>query len=253
MTRVAPQTDPAPEPGADFTVMEWADFTPMFQRAHKQGEHIAIVGQTGSGKSVLGVELCKVIGGRMGTDRRPARVVILGTKPRDDTLTASGWPIIKKWPPAYGQEHCIVWPRGGDPDTAPARQRTIFRPLLNTIYREGGQTVCIDEAGYFEEPPPEGLGLKTMMGQYWTNARGNKLTLIAGTQRPRHVTRSMWSEPSWVFIFEPDDEDDLKRVAEMSGKKEAVLEIAPQLGPHEFLCVRRQRSHPKTLYVSKVR
>lgn len=238
---------------AGATVLEWERFAALFQSAHKQGEHIAIVGQTGSGKSVLGLSLCKVIGSRMGKDRRPARVVILGTKPRDDTLSGLGWPIIKKWPPAYGQEHCIVWPRGGDIDRIPARQRAIFLPLMNRIYQEGGQTVCIDEAGYFEEPQPHGLGLKTVMGQYWTNARANKLTLVAGTQRPRNVNRSMWSEPSWIFVFTPDDEDDLKRVAELSGAKESVMTIADQLGPYEFLCIRRQRSHAKVLYVSKVR
>jgi energy-coupling factor transporter ATP-binding protein EcfA2 len=236
-----------------FTVVQWDEFARMFKRAHKQGEHVSIVGQTGSGKSVLGLALCQVIATRKGKDGRPARVVVLGTKPRDDTMSALGWPIVKKWPPSFGQEACVVWPRGGDPDTMPRRQRAVFRPLMNTIFHEGGQTIYIDEAGYFEDPQPDGLGLSTTMKQFWTTARGLKLTLVAATQRPRHVTRAMWSEPSWVFIFAPDDEDDLKRVAELSGSKEQVLEIAPQLGGHEFLCIRRQRSEGvKRLYVSKV-
>lgn len=228
----------------------------MFQSAHKQGEHVAIVGQTGSGKSVLGLSLCKIVGARMGKDRRPARVVVLATKPRDDTirniLPEKSWPTVKKWPPSYGQEHCIVWPRGGPPDSETRRQRAVFRPLLNTIYQEGGQAVCIDEAFYFEDSPPEGLGMRGTMTKIWTNARSNKLSLIAATQRPRHVTLSMWTEPSWIIIFAPDDLDDLKRVAELSGAKDAVMEIAPQLGGHEFLCIRRQRAGTKTLYVSKV-
>jgi energy-coupling factor transporter ATP-binding protein EcfA2 len=229
-------------------------FAALFKKAHRQGEHVSIVGQTGSGKSVLGLSLCKIIATRMGTDRRPTRVVVFGTKPRDDTLTSLGWPVVKRWPPSYGQEHCIVWPRGGTAETRKTIQRNAFRPLLNAIYHEGGQTLCIDEAGYFEDPYPEsGLGLGGIMKEFWGSARSLKLTLIAGTQRPRHVTRSMWSEPSWVFIFAPDDEDDLRRVAEMSGAKEQVLEIAPQLGGHEFLCVRRQRDKGvKQLYVSKV-
>lgn len=240
-----------------LTVLPWERFSEMFRNAHKQGEHVAIVGQTGSGKSVLGLSLCRVIGSRMGKDRRPARVVVLATKPRDDTirdiLPESGWPVISKWPPSYGQEHCIVWPRKGAPSQVPAIQRRTFAPLLDVIYQEGGQTVCIDEAGYFEVSPPKGLGLASTMEQYWTAARANKITLIAGTQRPRHVTRSMWSEPSWVMVFPPDDEDDLKRVAELSGAKDAVMELTPHLGAHEFLCVRRQRSAEKQLYVSKVR
>lgn len=242
----------AVDPGYKLQVLQWEQFADVFRAGHKQGEHIATVGQTGSGKSVLSLSLCKIIGARPGRDRRPARVVVLGTKPRDDTLSSLGWPVVKKWPPSYGQEHCIVWPRGGPPDTETARQRRVFRPLLNIIYQEGGQTVCVDEEFYFEDSPPDGLGLQGVMTKIWTNARSNKLTLIAATQRPRHVSVSMWTEPSWVFIFAPDDEQDLKRVAELSGAKEAVLELAPQLGGHEFLCVRRQRGTDKQLYVSKV-
>lgn len=239
---------------APISIVRWEKFIPIFSSNHKQGEHVAIVGQTGSGKSVLGLSLCKVIARRRGRDGRPTRVVVLGTKPRDDTMKAlvGDWPIVKKWPPSYGQEHCIVWPRGSTPDKMVARQRATFRPLLDTIYHEGGQTLYIDEAGHFETPPPKGLGLETTMEQYWTSARSLKVTLIAGTQRPRHVSRSMWSEPSWIFIFAPDDEDDLRRVAELSGAKNSVLSVAAALGPHEFLCVRRQRGNDKRLYVSKV-
>lgn len=247
----------APRP--QLQVMEWDVFSEHFRTCHKQGEHVAIVGPTGSGKSVLGLSLCRVIGSRKGKDRRPARVVILGTKPRDDTLMSlhksGGWPIIKKWPPAYGEEHCIVWPRGGSPERETARQRAVFRPLLGTMYQEGGQTVEVDEAAYFEESPPEGLGLRAMMTKIWTNARSNHLTLVACTQRPRHVTVSMWTESSWVCIFAPEDLEDVKRVAELSGAKDSVLEILPQLGAHEFLCVQRQRGQGqinKQLIVSKV-
>jgi len=90
------------------------------------------------------------------------------------------------------------------------------------------------------------------MEEFWTTARSSKLTLIAGTQRPRHVTRSMWSEPSWVFVFPPDDRDDLRRVAELSGRRQEVMEAADRLGGHEFLCIRRQRGGGRELYVSRV-
>lgn len=235
-----------------FQVAPWDQFSTMFRKSHKQGEHVSIVGQTGSGKSVLGLALCKIIGSRPGKDRRPSRVVVLGTKPRDDTLTDLGWPIVKKWPPAYGQEHCIVWPRKGKASMTKESERRIFEPLLNIIHAEGGQTVEVDEEATFERPLPNGYGLSGMMEDYWSNARSSRLTLVACTQRPRNVTRLMWSEPSWVMAFSLDDEDDRKRVAEFSGAKVEVLDILPQLGPHEFLCIRRQRSHAKSLYVSKV-
>lgn len=231
----------------------------MFLRAHKQGEHVAIVGATGSGKTQLGLELAKTIGTRTGKDGRPSRVVILNTKPRDDTVSAiqtnDEWQTIKEWPPSYGQEHCVVWPRGGPPSTASRRHRAVFVPLLDTIYEEGGQTVYIPEAAYFERAQPHGLGMGGTMEQFWSAARSNKLTVISDTQRPRQVTRLMWSEPSWVCIFHVDDRDDLKRVAEMSGNELGVWSIVPKLGGYEFLCVRRQKSQGRErreLYVSRV-
>ncbi len=233
----------------------WEALAEMIRTDHEQGQHIAVVGPTGSGKTVLCVELARVIGDRRADDGRPSRVVALGTKPRDRSLSAlrsAGWPVIKKWPPSYGQEHVIVWPKYGDPDTAKERQARVFRALLRQIFSEGGQTIYIDEVATFTEPPPEGLGLRALVSEYFTVARGLDISLIAGTQRPRNVPRAMWSEPVYVFIFTPDDMDDLKRVAELSGRKAQVLEIVPQLEEHEFLLVCRRGRRKGMVAVSRV-
>lgn len=237
-------------------VLQWEQFTEMFSQAHRQGEHIAIVGPNGSGKTMLGLCLCRIIGARPGKDRRPSRVVVIQYKPRDDTvrtiLPEQEWPIIKHWPPSFGQEHCIVWVKG-KPSQAAAAQRKVFRPLLDTIYVEGGQTVYIPEAAHMERSLPHGPGLSGTMEEFWSSARSNKLTLISDTQRPRSVTRLMWSEPAWVMIFLMDDEDDLKRVAELSGRKNDVFRFVPELGEHEFVCIRRQRhAGAREIYVSRV-
>lgn len=239
-------------PPAAVTVLAWEAFAAMFARAQRQGEHVAIVGQTGSGKTVLGLELAKIVGNRRTARGRPASVVILASKPRDDRLRALGWPVIRSWPPSYGQEHAIVWPKARTPSTAMRDLRRVFGPLLDTIYHEGGQTVVIDEAADFEDALPNGMGLAGTLTRYWRTGRSLKLTLIAGTQRPRRVSVSMWTEPSWVFAFHIDDRDDLKRVADLSGSREDVLELVPRLGGFEFLCVRRQRAGMRHLYVSRV-
>lgn len=225
----------------------------MFLDAHKQGEHVSIVGPTGSGKTVLGLELCKMVGSRTTKNRRPASVTVLAYKPRDDSmrkiLPKDEWPQIKEWPPGYGQEHCVVWVKGNT-----TKQRAVFIPLLDMMYQEGGQTVYIPEAAHFERKPPDGLGMGGKMTEFWSSARSLELTVISDTQRPRWVTVSMWSEPSWVMIFLPDDDADLKRVAEASGRRTDVYRAGVQLGNYEFLCVRRQRGTPggRALYVSRV-
>jgi hypothetical protein len=237
-------------------VLHWEEFKIMFYDSHKQGEHVSLVGATGSGKSVTGIELCKVVGRHRAKDGRPTRVAVLADKPRDDTVmrlhTKDKWPIIKTWPPSYGQEHVIIWPKGGSPSEMVKRHRAVFLPLLEQIYQEGGQTVYIDEAAYFEDTPPSGLGMRGTMSQFWRAARSNRVSMIAGTQRPTHVSRLMWSEPSWLFIFKVEDDEDLKRVAQLSGDRMSVWRTVPHLGGHEFLCVRRQRGGQHALYVSRV-
>lgn len=233
------------------TVLRWPEFAALFARTHRQGEHVALVGPTGSGKSTLGLELCKIIGSRTARDGRPARVVVFATKPRDRTLTALGWPKIREWPPGYGQEHVIVWPRGRDPEARIARQRRVFRAVMRAIYQEGGQTVYLDEISTFEEPAPEGLGLKALVGEFWRSGRSLDLTLVAGTQRPRNVSRFMWSEPTWICVFRLEDDDDFKRVREL-GDRERLEAIHDRLGGHEFVCVHRPRGGERRYYVSRV-
>lgn len=243
-----------PDTAESIPRVAWADMAASISEHFEQGQHIAVVGPTGSGKTVLCTELVTLLGARLAADGRPARVVALGTKPRDRSLSAlkrRGFVQIKKWPPSYAQEHVIVWPKYGDPDTAKERQSRVFRALLNRIFAEGGQTVYIDELATFSDPPPEGLGLSRLMNEYFTNARALDISVIAGTQRPRNVPRSMWSEPSLVFIFTPDDDDDLKRVAEI-GRKQQVLDAVPHLAEHEFLAVGRRGYFRGKIAISRV-
>jgi energy-coupling factor transporter ATP-binding protein EcfA2 len=242
----------AAEPVVAPTVLRWDDFARFFRSKHRAGEHVAIVGPTGSGKTVLELELAKIIGSRPASDGRPSRVVIFGTKPRDRTLSALGWPVIREWPPHYGQEHVIVWPRPRDVQTAARRQARVFREVMRAIYREGGQTVCIDEVADFEESESSGgFGLGGVIAQYWRAARALDLTLIAATQRPRNVGRGMWSEPTWVCVFRVDDEDDFKRVREL-GDRDSLEAIHDRLGGHEFVCVYRPRGGERAYIVSRV-
>lgn len=241
-------------------VLTWPVFAERFFDQHRPGEHVSIVGPTGSGKSVLGAMLARILGlrkqpGDQAGHRRPAKVTVFATKPRDQTISGLGWKVIRsprEWPPGHGDEHVIVWPRPPDPQTASVRKRQIFEPIMRQIYQEGRQTLYVDEAATFEERLPTGLGLRPLMAEFWQSARSLDLTLVAGTQRPRNVSRAMWSEPAWLFVFRLHDLDDLKRVGEISGDRDQLTAAVEHLGGHEFIAVHRPRAGHREMYASKV-
>ncbi len=224
----------------------WEQVRTYFAKTHKLGEHVSIEGPTGSGKSFLALLLLEARGQRTTVNKRPVHITICCDKPRDRTiqiLIAQGWPRIRDlngWPPGYGEEQVVLWPTYGDPSTAASRQRAVFEPALREMFSSGNQIIYIDEAEYFSNPAPDGLGLRGLLGQFWGKSRAAGVTLMAATQRPVDVPRKMWSEPYWLFLFRPEDEEDLKRVAQLSGRKQLVMEVLPTLGNHEFLMLRRR-------------
>jgi hypothetical protein len=233
---------------ADVTVqrLPWETVRDYFAREHKLGEHVAAEGPTGSGKTLAIVELLKARGKRTTVRGRPVSITAFGVKRRDETmqrLVGDGWKRIRTlrdWPPAYGEEHCVAWPNVGPPTGRASRLRPFFRSILDEIDESGNQIVFVDEEAYFERPAPHGLGMAAALEEIWTTSRSNGVTLVATTQRPRRVTLSMWSESYWLILFRPEDEQDLKRVAELSGFKQTILDVVPTLGAHEFLMLRRR-------------
>lgn len=245
------------ETAARVERVPWDELAEYVVRRHRLGEHIGIEGPTGSGKSVMALLLLEQLGAKRSRNGRPVHITVLATKAEDRTLGLLDWKRISsldEWPPAYGDEQVILWPaRGGRSGERTARQRAVFGEVLDEVMQPGvgRQIVYIDEVAYFEDAPPYGLGLGPVVTRFWRESRSSKVTLMAATQRPTRVSRYMWSEPWWLFLFRTEDEDDLKRVAQLSGFKETVLEVVPTLGPHEFLMLRRR---PERLaVVSQVR
>src|SRR6185437_5983146 len=80
--------------------MSRAEWLAAFRARWRQGEHVALIGPTGSGKTGLASDLLAI----------RAYVVALAVKRHDDTLGMfQGYKILKKWPPEYGQKHVILW------------------------------------------------------------------------------------------------------------------------------------------------
>lgn len=217
----------------------WAELGPEFfsrwgyPNGKWQPEHLEILGPNGSGKSYFETVVLKTRAARGGP-----RIVMIATKPADETLTDLGWPIIDKWPPNYKQDQVIFWARAQGLTTAGrAIQRRKIMDVLEKLWVKRSNTiVSFDEIAYLQHE----LHMGTVLTTYYREARALGITVVASTQRPQGITRWMHSESAWSVSFRPKDEEDAERVAQVLGSKRFYKDILLGLSRerHEFLMVR---------------
>lgn len=218
--------------------VSWAELGPEFLRSwgrprgKAQPEHVSIYGPTGSGKSYLEKHLLMSRAAARGS-----HVVIVATKPADETLRSTGWPIVKSWPPGYGKDQVIFWARAkGLERGGLAEQRRAVAGLLDALWTPDANTiVAFDELAYLEQD----LALKPQITRYYREGRALGLTIVATTQRPAGVSRYMHSEAGWTMAFGPKDEDDRDRIAQVLGRRgfRDVLDSLDR-SKREFLMIR---------------
>jgi ABC-type oligopeptide transport system ATPase subunit len=209
----------------------------------EQGQHIAVVGPTGQGKTTLALDLLDMFHSAGGS------VLVLANKPSDPLLgklTRHGWPRIRQWPPDYDhrvKRKVLLWPAYGRASRARAN-RPVFEYALDCALLEGGWFVYLDETRYFVEQ----MGMRNIVDEYWNAARSEKVTLIAGSQGPTWINRTMITQETWLFLFRPRHVEDAKLYAEAAGDKQVAAELRT-LGDHEFLLVHTPNGRR---YISRV-
>lgn len=220
--------------------MPWGQFYEWFDELWRAGEHIAVVGMTGSGKTTLTRQLL---------DMRDF-VVVFGTKARDESLyeplQRAGFVLKRKWNPweweQTGERYVIFAPPLDLPDDATGKQSReaeeaqaeAFRVALIQIFKAGGWTCYFDEVRYLADD----LGLARELNRLWLQGRSLGVTMIAATQRPRSVPLNTFQMATWTFLWRVSDRDDRRRASEFTGMlAPVVFETAGRLPRHEFVCV----------------
>lgn len=241
-TRSGPVPDPVDGPeripwsllGPDF-IAKWGR-----PRGTAMPEHLEILGQSGSGKSYF--ELCVLLQRQRA---RRSHIVVLATKPADETVSATGWPIINRWPPPDGRETAhVFWPpAGGLSVEATKRQAAAHHKLLSQLWRPGANIIVVfDEIADFCTDlnfPGDDIPMRNTITRYYREARALGITIVASTQRPQGVIRQVHSESSWTVCFAPKDEEDAERMAQVLGGKRTYMPILNTLDRenYEFLIV----------------
>lgn len=218
---VARQEDAAP-------VVSWEEFRRWF--LWEQGQHIGIIGPTGQGKTTFSLAILE--------DRK--YVVVLGTKPKDKTLTLfasmKNYYRLREWksyldPKLYPRR--LLWPDAKSLYSA-LQQRLAFRRALNSIYSQGNWTIYIDELWYIIHH----LKLEFEVRVYLLQSRSNGISLVIATQRPAFIPLEVYDQASWLVFFRDNDETNLKRIAGISWlSKHLIQAIVARLDMYQALVI----------------
>jgi hypothetical protein len=179
-----------------------------------QGEHLTVIGDTGTGKTYLMSKLAPL--------RR--YVVILRTKP--DDIKFPGFKKVKTANALndWHNEHILLEP-------VYEKQATEGAKMLDMVWEQGGWTVFIDEHWYSER-----LGLKPRIERLLTQGRSKGVSVVTGMQRPVQVSRFTLSQSTHVITFRVEPRD-LKTLAEATTAR--IIEPIEKLNKYEFVYFHR--------------
>lgn len=194
----------------------------------KQGEHVALVGPTNSGKTTL---LISILGKR-------TYIAVAATKPRDSTmdyLISHGYRRYERWPavPPRKSPKRVIWPDATSIDSD-REQKATFQDMFGQVYREGGWALVCDE-GYVMA---EMLGLKREMRQIWTQGRSLGVSFCVATQRPRWVPLEMYDQSTHLFFWQNNDQRSLDTLGDINKRSSTLVkEIIVNLEQYQVLYV----------------
>lgn len=206
--------------------LEWSTFLRRFD--WRQGEHVSLIGPTGTGKTTLAVQLL----------HRRQYVAAIGTKPVDatlDQLRRDGYREVTELPSEGKPPRVIVWPRTRTVDKAAKRlQARQIRRTFDQAYGAGSWCLFVDELSYVART----LNLRDELTDIWQQGRAVGLSLIGCTQRPRWVPLDAYSGASHLFLWRTNDRQDIARLAGLNGADSAAVQaIVPQLPRFDVLYV----------------
>lgn len=209
-----------------FEEISYTEFLQRFHAVWHIGEHLAIVGTTGSGKTFVAEDI-KLM---------RKWLVVIATKSNDDTLAGyTGFKERKTWPPDFHEKLILFWQKPKDLLDLRSIQLAIYG-VMNHLYRYGGWTIYFDDLFFVSET----LKLKGAIKMFYTQVRSSDVSIVSSIQRPAWVPVECLSQSTYILVFYTQDEKDIHRMAEGIGMSyQTLLRAIQQLKQYEFLLIQR--------------
>lgn len=187
----------------------------------KQGEHVIIIGDTGSGKTYLESKILAL----------RTHVIVVRTKP--DDIKFPGFHKVPKISKigsqrfGYGGERLtkfLLTPKYEEHGIEISR-------VFEKVWKEGGWAIAIDETYYVTQ-----LKLERQINKLLTQGRSKHISVICGMQRPAWISRFAMSQATHAFIFRCEGRD-LKALADSLSP--AIIRPVEDLREHDFIYFNR--------------
>lgn len=190
----------------------------------KQGEHVIVVGDTGSGKTYL---VSKLVELRDYT-------IVIKTKPDDIRFPDSR--KVKNFRDLMDlkTKRFVL-----DPRPEPAWQRFHISNAIALAWKQEGWTLVADETYYWTHV----LKLENPLNMLLTQGRSKKLSVVAGMQRPAWISRFALSQATHAFIFRCEGRD---LTALSQALSPSIVSPVQKLRGHDFVYFNRATREVKT-------
>lgn len=189
--------------------------------AWEQGQHIAVIGNTGSGKTTLCAELLR------------ARKYVLSIRTKADlheTLPGTKIQTATQFVKAsITRQYKYIL----QPNFPRANQALQIRRASNAIWKEGGWCIYYDELFYITQR----LKLEEECDTLLTGGRSRGISVVCGMQRPVRTSRFAISQATHIISFRCERRDTRGTLREIN---EEWSEAVSALKGHQFAWLQQE-------------